>query len=294
MLTRPRALPFSDAEESSGLVIDFHIHLAAREHLRPEAEAFCDSFWSHKGDWDALLTAEGFDSYLAEEGIDLAVGLPEVSPLVTGVTTNEYVWERFRFSERLLLFANLNPNVIHRLDREVARLADLGFRGVKLYPTYQHFHPNEARLYPLYAVCQERRLPVMVHTGSSVFPGAKIKYGDPVLLDDVAVDFPDLRLLLVHGGRGFWYDRAAFLAQIHAQVYVEVSGLPPKNLVQYFPQLERIHRKVVFGSDWPGNPGIRQNVEAIRALPISEEAKEAILGGNAAHILGLDSGGGPP
>ena len=174
-----------------------------------------------------------------------------------------------------------------RLDAEIRRLAGLGFRGVKLYPTYQHFYANEARLYPLYAACQELGLPVMVHTGSSIFPGARIKFGDPVHLDDVAVDFPELNLLLVHGGRGFWYDRAEFLAQLHPNVYLEVSGLPPKNLASYFPNLERIHRKVVFGSDWPGNPGIRRNVEAVRALPLSAEAREAIVGGNAARILGL-------
>jgi len=276
------------------MIIDFHVHLAAREHLNPAPAAFCDSFWAGRGDWDALLTAAGFDAYLASEGVDFAVGLPEVSPLVTGVTPNEYVWERFRDSERLLLFATLNPWLTHGLDREIERLAGLGFRGVKLYPTYQHFFPNDARLYPLYASCQDLGLPIMVHTGSSVFQGAKLKYGDPLHLDDVAADFPDLTLLMVHGGRGFWYDRAEFLAQLHPNLYLEVSGLPPKNLPAYFPNLERLHRKVIFGSDWPGNPGIRRNVAGIEALPLSPEAKEAILGGNAARILGLDTGEGAP
>ena len=272
------------------MVIDFHVHLAAREHLNPTPAAFCDSFWSGRGDWDVLLSAEGFDAYLEAEGVDYAVGLPELSPLVTGVTTNEYVRERFGGSKRLLLFANLNPWLTPRLDREIERLAGQGFRGVKLYPTYQHYYPNEARLYPLYASCQDLGLPVMVHTGSSVFRGAKIKYGDPVLLDDVAADFPDLVVLMVHGGRGLWYDAAEFLAQLHPNLYLEVSGLPPRKLLSYFPNLERIHRKVIFGSDWPGNPGIRGNVEAIRALPLSAEAKGAILGGNAARLLGLDAG----
>lgn len=269
------------------MIIDFHVHLAAREHLNPEAEAFCDSFWRERGDWDALLTPEGIDAYLASEGVDYAVGLAEVSPLTTGVTTNEYLWQRFRASKRLLLFANPNPSTTRSLDDEIRRLARLGFRGVKLYPTYQHFYPNDARLYPLYGACQELGLPVMVHTGSSIFPGARIKYGDPVHLDDVAVDFPGLNVLLVHGGRGFWYDRAEFLAQLHPNVFLEISGLPPKNLLTYFPNLERLHRKVVFGSDWPGNPGIRRNVEQVRSLPLSSEAKAAVLGGNAARLLGL-------
>ncbi|MDW7708893.1 MAG: amidohydrolase family protein [Deferrisomatales bacterium] len=272
------------------MIIDFHVHLAAREHLVPASASFCDSFWGARGDWDTLLTPEGFDAYLEQEGVDWAVGLPEISPLVTGVTTNEYVWERFRGSRRLVLFANLNPWLTPRLDREIERLAGLGFRGVKLYPTYQHFYPNEPRLYPLYGACQALGLPVMAHTGSSIFPGAKLKYGDPLHLDDVAADFPDLSLLLVHGGRGFWYERAEFLAQLHPNVYLEVSGLPPRNLPAYFPSLERLHRKVVFGSDWPGNPGIRHNVEAIAALPLSDQAKAAILGGNAARILKLEGG----
>ncbi len=108
-------------------------------------------------------------------------------------------------------------------------------------------------------------------------------------LDDVAVDFPDLNVLLVHGGRGFWYDRAEFLVQLHDNLYLEISGLPPRRLLDYFPNLERIHRKVVFGSDWPGNPGIRSNTEALRQLPLSAAAKAAILGGNAARLLGLEA-----
>lgn len=76
--------------------------------------------------------------------------------------------------------------------------------------------------------------------------------------------------------------------QLHPNLHLEVAGLPPQKLLQYFPNLERIHRKVVFGSDWPGNPGIGSNIAAIRALPLTDGAKDAILGGNAARILGLE------
>lgn len=273
-------------------VIDFHVHLSPREKLLPEPLKFLDGFWSGRGDWNELLTAEKIDAYLEAEGVDLAVGLPEISPLVTGTITNEYIWENFRESERIILFANLNPSLTTELASEVRRLAGMGFKGIKLYPTYQHFYPNDKSLYPMYEVCEELGWPVMAHTGSSVFPGAKIKYGDPLLLDDVAVDFPGLNMLAVHGGRGFWYDRAAFLAQLHDNYYVEISGLPPLNLLKYFPDLERFGHKVVFGSDWPGNPGIRKNMDAVRNLPLSVETKEAILGGTAATILGLGNRAG--
>jgi hypothetical protein len=104
-------------------------------------------------------------------------------------------------------------------------------------------------------------------------------------MDDVAVDFPELTLLMVHSGRGFWYERAYFLAKLHTNVYMEISGLPPKRLLDYFPELERVADKVIFGSDWPGMPYVGSNIEAIRELPLSEETKDKILGENAARIL---------
>lgn len=268
--------------------IDFHVHVAIREQLKPVSAEFCDSFWTERGDWnDKVRDAAAIDAMIEAEGCDYAVGLPEVSPKVTGVTTNDFVYERFKDSKRLILFANLNPYVDSDLPGEVHRLADLGFKGLKLYPTYQHFYANDASLYPMYAACAERGWPVMVHTGSSIFSGAKLKYGDPLFLDDVAVDFPKLNLLIVHGGRGLWYERAAFLAQLHPNLFLEVSGLPPKNLLKYFPNLEKIGHKVVFGSDWPGNPGIKGNMDEVAKLPLSQKTIDNILGLTAARLLGL-------
>jgi predicted TIM-barrel fold metal-dependent hydrolase len=142
-------------------------------------------------------------------------------------------------------------------------------------------------MYPLYQAAQDLDIPVLVHTGSSVFKGTRMKYGDPLHLDDVAVDFPRLNLVMAHAGRGFWYDRAFFLSKLHPNVYMELSGLPPSKLMTYFPELDRITEKVIFGSDWPGMPWIRRNMEAIRELPLPAEGVENILGGNAARLLRL-------
>lgn len=68
----------------------------------------------------------------------------------------------------------------------------------------------------------------------------KLKHANPLHLDDVAVDFPDLTIIQAHGGRGFWYDTAFFLARLHRNVYINISGLPPKNLLKYFPELAKI------------------------------------------------------
>ncbi|MDH5606132.1 MAG: amidohydrolase family protein [Anaerolineae bacterium] len=285
------------------MIIDFHIHLSKPEHERPWVME-----WMRRNlpgeDLDALmesvLTPAGIREYLQAHAIDLAVGLAEVSPITTGWAGNEYVGEFCREANalpdppegprgRLLLFASINPYVVNDLAVELENLVTTyAFRGIKLYPPYQHHYPNDPRMYPLYAKAQELGIPMLVHTGSSVFKGARIKYADPLLLDDVAIDFPDLKILMAHAGRPFWYPQAFWMARRHENVYMELSGLPGKKLLEYFPRLEEISHKVVYGSDWPGNPDLRLNVEAIQSLEISEQAKHAILYQNAARILGIE------
>ena len=164
---------------------------------------------------------------------------------------------------------------------------DHGFRGLKLYPTYQHYYPGDAMIYPIYAKARELGIPVLLHIGSSVLAGSRLKYGDPIYLDDVAVDFPELILIQSHSGRPFWYDKAFALARIHENVYMEVAGLPPQRLLSYFPELERIAEKVIYGSDWPGVPTIKENIQTLKGLTMSEDSKRKILGANAARVLGI-------
>ncbi|OPY59775.1 MAG: Amidohydrolase [Pelotomaculum sp. PtaU1.Bin035] len=90
---------------------------------------------------------------------------------------------------------------------------------------------------------------------------------------------------MTHSGRGLWYNKAYFLSRLHKNLYMEVTGLPPQKLLDYFPELERNAGKVIFGSDWPAVAVIKANIEAIRGLPLKEETKEKILGGNAARLL---------
>ena len=275
--------------------IDFHVHAGPYHDLRPWVTEWVQreikGVKAPEAFFRSILTSEGMVQYLRANGVDYAVILAELSPITTGTMPNEEVAELCREVDCLIPFCNINPFLVADLAGELERyVTKMGFRGMKLYPTYQHFYPNDSRLYPLYAKAQELGIPVMLHTGSSIFRGARLKYGDPLYLDDVAVDFPNLTLLMVHSGRGFWYDRAYFLAKLHANVYMEISGLPPQKLLDYFPELERVVDKVIFGSDWPGMPYIGRNIELIRGLPLKEETKEKILGGNAARILGMGDG----
>jgi hypothetical protein len=283
------------------VIVDFHLHVSRPEHEHPWILEFMQT--QYEGDLvelaERVLTPTGLRAFLQENGIDYAVALAEVSPATTGVASNEYTIDLVRQANalpdpatgpkgRLVAFASINPYIDGDLSGRLEHLVRAeGFRGLKLYPVYQYHYPNESRLYPLYAKAQELGIPVLVHTGSSVFRGARIKYGDPLLLDDVAVDFPDLSILLAHAGRPFWYEQAFWMARRHSNVYLEVSGLPAQNLLSYFPRLEDLADKIVYGSDWPGNPYIRRNIDAIGRLPLRDETKAKILGGTAARILGL-------
>ena len=270
-------------------IIDFHVHVAKFDMWNP---------WVHEDmkhinpivykNFDGSMTPRSFLKFMREEDVDFAVILAEDSPLTTGVVPNEFVAEFCQRDERLIPFASINPVLDPTPAKTLTSLVeDMGMRGLKLLPPYQFFYPNDERLFPLYSKAEELEIPVNFHTGSSIFKNTRLKYADPMHLDDVAVDFPDLKIIMAHGGRSFWYDVAFFLVKRHKNVYIDVSGLPPSNLLNYFPNLEEIADKVVFGSDWPGAVSIKRNAEVIWRLPLREETRRKILGENAKKILKL-------
>lgn len=270
-------------------VIDFHVHvLRSYEDWTDEAHKLIRRYNTRFYDnFEKNISPEGVIRAMDEDGVDLAVVLPEYAPLTHGTITNEFAAEFCAHSERLIPFCSINPHMVRHPGHEFTRLMENhGFRGVKLLPTYNHFYANEPRLYPLYSEAERRGLPVLVHTGSSVFRGAKLKYGDPLYLDEVAVDFPQMTIVMAHGGRGFWYDRAAFLCRLHENVYIDLAGLPPSNYLKYYPEIEKIAGKLVFGSDWPTAPSRKDNIAAVMGLPIERETREKILGLTAAKLLG--------
>lgn len=272
------------------MIVDFHVHTAYYKTVTDSLIDLMRDAWGDRMDWvmSNFSSPEAFLGLMDDAGIDYAVILAELAPITTGIADNEYVAEFCSKSQRLIPFASINPYTCTSPAKELERLVrDLGFRGLKLYPTYQYFYPNEPMLYPLYAKAQELGIPISMHIGSSVFKGSRLKYGDPIFLDDVAVDFPELVVLQCHSGRPFWYQKSFSLARLHPNLYMEISGLPPKKLLNYFPELDRIANKVIYGSDWPGVPTIKENIEVIRGLRLSEDSKGKILGGNAAKLLDL-------
>jgi uncharacterized protein len=110
---------------------------------------------------------------------------------------------------------------------------------IKIHPPHQLLFPNDylhgvKELEIIYRAAEANGIPIMFHTGTSIFPGARNKYGDPIYLDDVAVDFPKLKILMAHGGRPLWMNTAFFLLRRHANVYLDISGIPPKSSAEVF------------------------------------------------------------
>jgi hypothetical protein len=187
---------------------------------------------------------------------------------------------------RFSLIANVNPHLHYPAHDEVARQLGLGAIALKVHPVHGGFSPADPALYPAYQACAEQHLPVVVHCGTSTFPGSSNELADPALIIPVLRDFPGLTVVLAHGGRGWWYDAAASLALLHENVWIELSGLPPHRLPHYYARfdLARLARKFIFGTDWPGVPGIARNARALAALGLDEDVLAGVLAGNAMHV----------
>ena len=283
-------------------IVDVHVHIQPWHLMHGGALAVMD-----KGrDEDKALIQRciqdpgALTAWLDQQGIARVAIINYPAPDVMGFdpSVNEFV-ARYRDAhpDRFLAFGGIHPKLCRSADgdAEIRHALDvLRLDGIKVHPPHQllaandHVHGNLV-LARLYERCQERRVPVMIHTGTSIFPGARGKYGDPMDADDVAVDFPELRIILAHCGRPLWSETTFHLLRRHPHVYGDVSGIPPHKLLEYFPRAAEVADKLLFGTDWP-SPGVRSiaaNVAAFRALPLPAPAQAAILWGNAAKLFPL-------
>jgi uncharacterized protein len=276
-------------------LVDAHVHLARLPTLKLGWERWVmtrrvDADPAQLYDEDGSPIPDRFAGFLDREGVDCAILLAEYSPRVTGIQPIEDIVAVARFDPaRIRVAANVNPHLHHPVAAELTRQLDLGAIALKIHPVHGGFPANARELYPAYAVCQERGIPVIVHCGTSNFDGAVNRFADPIYVEDVAKDFPELTVVLAHGGRGWWYDAAAFLALMRERVWIELSGLPPRKLPEYYARhdLDRLGRKFIFGTDWPGVPGIRSNAEAVADLGFDDDVLAGILAGNAQVVYRL-------
>ncbi len=272
-------------------ITDVHVHVQPYRMLKP---AIIDSMRAERDNFENLLRMSDdpkfFLTILDDVGVERACLINYVAPDVMGFlpTVNDYVIEYAKVDPwRLIPFGSIHPAYTKDVEGEAMDLVRRGIGGFKVHPPHQLLWPNDPRLEPMYRVAEREGIPVMIHSGTSTFPAAKSRYGDPMPVDDIAIDHPDLTVLLAHGGRPLWCDAAFFIARRHRNLYIDISSIPPNRLLSYFPRLEEIEDKVLFGSDWPGPhvPGIREEIEAIRALPLRKEFLENLFVRNARKVF---------
>jgi predicted TIM-barrel fold metal-dependent hydrolase len=282
--------------------IDFHTHVeVSREGHDPIPPNLREASQRYFRDGGGTPTVDDVAAHYRERQMACVVftvdwesqsGRPPVS--------NEEVAEGAAANADVLIpFASIDPARPDAVDRARRLIDEHGVRGFKFHPNLQAFFPNDRSAYPLYEVIAEAGLPALFHTGHSGIGsglpgggGVRLKYSNPIYVDDVAADFPEMPIVLAHPSFP-WQDEALSIAMHKPEVYIDLSGWSPK----YFPpQLVRyantlLKRQVLFGSDYPMITPERW-LSDFERLEIDDEVRPLILKENAVRLLDLRSNKG--
>jgi predicted TIM-barrel fold metal-dependent hydrolase len=284
---------------SKVLAIDIHTHaeVSCHDHEDPIMAKFFDAATTYfKADRKRPTIPETVAYYRAQNiafvmfTVDMESG--------TGIKriSNEEIACFARDNADIMIpFASIDPHKGKYGALEARRLVEeFGVKGFKFHPPLQNFTPNDRMAYPLYEVIAHYKLPAIFHTGHSGMGtgmrgggGVRLKYGQPILVDDVAVDFPDMKIILAHPSWP-WTDESLSMALHKENVFIDLSGWSPK----YFPPQvityanSQLRHKMLFGSDFPLIKPEKW-LAAATAAGFREEVMPGILKGNAARVLGL-------
>jgi uncharacterized protein len=282
------------------VAIDFHTHAQASARAQPETDEATEG---------AAAMAEYFgtdvvrptvrdlaETYRAQNMMCVAFTVDNSWSTGDGpeVDNDEMCELAAEYSDTVIPFAAIDPHSGRRGAKEVRRVAALGARGVKFHPSSQAFYPNDPDMYPIYRAIEEEGLIALFHSGHTgagagrrAGGGIRLKFANPMHVDDLAVDFPDLRIVLAHPSFP-WQDEALSVALHKPNVYIDLSGWSPKyfpaSLVQYARTL--LKRKMLFGTDYPVITAERW-LRDYDALGFDDEIKRLHLRDNAIGLLGL-------
>ena len=283
------------------IAIDFHTH-AEEPCCGPRDDGYHDFqaalaryFRNPAGAGGMLPTVAQTAAHYRERRIG-AVIFPVDSERETGFRrySNEDVATICAENDDILIpFASIDPAKGRAGAREARRLVrDFGVRGFKFHPTMQGFYPNDRAVYPLLEAIADEGAIALFHTGQTGVGsgtrggmGMRLKYSNPMHLDDVAVDFPDMPIIMAHPSFP-WQEEALAVAQHKPNVHIDLSGWSPR----YFPEIlvryanTLLRDKMLFGSDWPAITPDRWLADFAKA-PFRDEVRDLILKENARRLL---------
>ena len=281
----------SRIDTASLTAVDVHVHLEV-----DDASQAASAARSYFGDSGAPRDHAGLADYYRSRKMAFVVFT--VDERLSGrryLGNDEVIRFASEHADVAMAFASIDPTRGPEAVKEARRLIATGhIRGLKLHPPLQQFYANDPMAYPLYEVFAEAKLPVLFHTGHSGIGtgvpgggGIRLKYGNPMFIDDVAVDFPELPIIMAHPSFP-WQDEAISICLHKPTVYIDLSGWSPKyfspTLVQYANSL--LKRKVLFGSDYPWITPDRWMADFAK-IGIKDEVRPLILKENAVRLFGL-------
>jgi predicted TIM-barrel fold metal-dependent hydrolase len=280
--------------------IDVHVHTersrAGHDPMPAELRAAAARYFGNAFTGDALPTVDDVAVYYRERGLAAVVFTVdwELESGRAPIPNEEIAAGARDNADVLIAFASVDPARHDAAERARRLIDEHGVRGFKFHPNLQQFFPNDRVAYPLYEVIADAGLPALFHTGHSGIGtglpgggGLHLKYSNPLCLDDVAADLPELKIVLAHPSFP-WQDEAISVCLHKANVWIDLSGWSPKyfppQLVQYANT--QLRHKVLFGSDFPLITPDRWLAD-FAAAPFKDEVRPLILKENAAALLGL-------
>ncbi len=284
------------------MIIDMHVHPMFKEIVQsmsatPQGLQMVNNLdqtsknYFYRG--QKILSVAEYHEEMGKAKVDI------VALLITGIKglparqRNEQLSMLIRMHpEKFIGFAGFNPTQGEQAVADIEyAVKELGFKGLKTVSSMLELDINDKAYYPCYAKVQELGVPITIHTGASALVmGFRVKYCQPMMVDDVAFDFPNLKIICAHMGAHQFMDVHGMLVR-HRNVYADLCFWPLhphyRNLIPWRLLEETVPDKVMLGSDYPCAQTSKEAVEVVKTLPISDDFKAKILGKNAARLLGL-------
>jgi predicted TIM-barrel fold metal-dependent hydrolase len=279
------------------MVVDVHTHFFRPEtDFGPRLLADLARCGIDPKSWHGLSEKHLAETKAADTAIVFGIQGAATGWLVPNDAVAAHVW---RAPERLLFFASVDPGQPNYMEELGRCHADLKCQGIKLAPVYQGVHPLDKRYRDIYAYCQKHGLPIMIHMATTFSSGTPLEFARPAHMDQVAIDFPDLKIILPHMGHP-WEGETIAVIRRNANVFADTSALHYRpwqfyNSMRLATEYRATH-KILFGSDFPFTTtrdslhGLR-NINAVLAqsglAPVPQEVIEQIIHQDALTLLGL-------